>query len=47
MKWEARGAVVVEEEVAMVVAEEATKMRLENMEDAEAAEDEIGMTEEV
>ena len=51
VEWGARGAVVVEEEVAIAVANEATKMRLENLEDAEVAEENdppsIGMVEEV
>ena len=51
VEWGAQGAVVVEEEVAIAVANEATKMRLENLEDAEVAEENdppsIGMVEEV
>ena len=46
-EWEARGAVVVEDEVAIVVANAASQIRNESQENTALLEDEPGMVEEV
>ena len=42
-EWGARGAVVVEDQVGIVVANLASKMRNESLQDAELLENELGM----